>query len=150
MTITYEKAVPADAGRIEELFEEMLRTIFRTEDVSAYGDAGTDGYFGGEDVIFVAREGDFIAAFVSVEVHRGEEYGDYIYLNDFCVTEGYRNRGIGSRLMDMAEEYAASLTISTVALHVEKSNEGARRLYGRRGYGVFRDDGSRVLMTKTI
>ena len=35
-------AVPADEGKIRELFLEMLRTIYHTDDVKGYGDGDLD------------------------------------------------------------------------------------------------------------
>ena len=141
-------AVPADERRIRELFLEMLRTIYCTNDVKGYDDGALDRFWSRkEDRIFVAEDPDVIA-FLSVEVHHEER--DYIYLDDFSVTETYRNRGIGSELIHTAEAYAKELRILAVVLHVEKTNTSAMRFYERMGYTVCRDDGNRYLMVKDI
>ena len=73
-------AVPADEKRIRELFTEMLRTIYGTDDVKGYEDGCLDRFLsGGEDRIYVADDGE-VTAFLSVEVHREEK--EYIYLDD--------------------------------------------------------------------
>lgn len=143
------KAVPADRERIEALFVEMLRSIFHTDDVKPYEEGYLDKYFaGGEDWICVAQEGDEVAAFLSIEVHREQE--SYLYLDDLSVTERCRNAGLGTALIERAEAYAKELGVPAVVFHVEKANEAAFRLYTRLGYTVFREDGSRLLMEKSI
>ena len=141
-------AVPADEDRIRGLFLEMLRTIYRTDDVKGYGDGALDRFWSGnEDRIYVAEDAD-VVAFLSVEVHR--EGKDYVYFDDFSVTEARRGQGIGTELLRTAESRAKALDIPAALLHVEKTNPAAMRLYGRLGYSILRDDGSRYLMKKDI
>ena len=85
-------AVPTDEGKIRELFLEMLRTIYRTDDVKGYGDGDLDRFWSeNPDRIYVAEDGE-VVAFLSVEVHHDPV--NHIYLDDFSVTETYRNKGI--------------------------------------------------------
>lgn len=149
MTYTLRKAVPTDRARIEALFVEMLQAIHRREDVKGYPAGYLDRFFsGGEDWICVAQVGDAVAAFLSMEVHR--EDIPYLYLDDFSVGGPYRGRGIGTALLHRAEEYATSLGIPHLILHVEASNTGARRLYRRMGFMDDRREGSRVRMEKAL
>ncbi len=95
-------AVPADEEKIRELFLEMLRTIYHTDDVQGYGDGDPDRFWSeNRDRIYVAEDGE-VVAFLSVEIHHDPV--DYIYLDDFSVTTAYRNKGIGSALIRAAEE----------------------------------------------
>ena len=57
------------------------------------------------------------------------ENEDYIYLNDFAVTKGYRNKGIGSALLKAAELYAKEINTLKLCLHVEKMNPSAMQRY---------------------
>ena len=86
-------------------------------------------------------------AFLSVEVHREE---GYIYLDDLSVTDAYRSRGIGTKLIGMAEAYADEIGIIPVVFHVEKSNVRAHQLYKRLGYLDNEDQGSRMRMAKEL
>ena len=141
-------AVPADEQKIRELFVEMLTTIYRTEDAEGYEYGYLDKFWAGqEDRIYVAEDRE-VVAFLSVEVHH--EPVKYIYLDDFSVTEAYRNKGIGSELIRAAESYAKESRITAVLLHVEKTNEPAMRFYERSGYSIYRDDGTRYLLKKDI
>ena len=146
MELVYRKARISDSKRIAELFGEMLRTIYHTDDVKGYEDGYLDKFFsGGGDRIYVAELEKEVVAFLSVEVYRED---GYIYLDDFSVTVACRGRGIGTKLIRLAEDYAKSEGIPAIVLHVEKTNEGARQLYGKLGYRDHEDQGNRILMVK--
>ena len=126
-------AVPADEARIRELFLEMLRTIYHTNDVKGYGDEDLDRFWRKSlDRIYVAEDGQ-VVAFLSVEVYHDPK--DHIYLDVFSVTAAYRHKGIGSALIRAAETYAEQIGSRVVILHVEKTNTSALRFYERSGYG---------------
>ena len=149
MNYRIRAAVRTDEGRIHELFLEMLRTIYRTEDVNGYPDGYLDRFWGeGEDRIYIADAGGEAVGFLSAEVYHDPV--DHVYLDDFSVTAGYRNRGIGSALLRAAEAHAGETGSRAVLLHVEKTNTSAMRFYERSGYSVFRDDGDRFLLKKDM
>lgn len=143
-------ATAGDEAAIRRLFVEMLRTIFHTQEVEGYP-AGYVGRFftGGEDKILVAEQAGMVVGFLSLESHRERE-PPFLYLDDFSVTAACRGQGIGSRLLDMAEEYAAALRLGEIHLHVERDNLGARRLYQRRSFGVLAEQGARLLLGKKL
>ena len=141
-------AEPSDETKIRELFLEMMQSIFPKENVKGYPDDYLNRFWGeSEDRIYVADVGEVIA-FLSVEVHH--EPVSYIYLDVFSVTESYRNKGIGTKLISMAESYAREKGISSVFLHVEKTNRSAIRLYTRSGYSLYKDEGHRILLKKEL
>lgn len=148
MACRIRKACAEDEARIRELFLEMLRTIYHTEDVRGYESGYLDKYWlDREDRIYVAEERT-VVAFLSVEVYR--EPKEYIYLDDFSVAAPYRGKGIGTLLLQEAEAYAREIGINCLVFHVEKSNTSALRLYERLGYSIHRDNGSRYLMKKDL
>ena len=148
MNYMIRAAVPADEEKIRELFLEMLRTIYHTDDVKGYEDGYLDRFWSdNQDRIFVAEDGE-VVAFLSVEVYHDPV--DHIYLDDFSVTAEYRNKGIGSALVSAAEAYAGQTGSQAVILHVEKANTSAMRFYERSGFSVFRDDGDRFLLKKDL
>jgi GNAT superfamily N-acetyltransferase len=55
-------------------------------------------------------------------------------LSDIAVAPAYQSGGIGSRLMEEAEELAGRQGYARVGLGVALDNSRARRLYERRGY----------------
>ena len=57
-------------------------------------------------------------------------------LADLAVAEPFRNRGLGSRLLDRALELAAEHEVRSLFLEVRASNRGAEALYRSRGFRV--------------
>ena len=148
MKYKIRKAVLSDESRIRELYLEMLKTVYHSENVQGYQDGDLDRFFvGNEERIYVAEDSE-VVGFLSVEAHH--EQNDYIYLDDLSVTEAYRNKGIGTQLITAAESYTRQIGIPAVLLHVEKTNGSAMSLYEKLGYSVYRDDGQRFLMKKDI
>lgn len=150
MDTVFRVATAGDEAAIRRLFVEMLRTIFHTQEVEGYPVGYVGRFFtGGEDEILVAEQAGMVVGFLSLESHRERE-PPFLYLDDFSVTAACRSQGIGSRLLDMAEEYAAALGLGEIHLHVERDNHGARRLYRRRGFGVLAEQGARLLLGKKL
>ncbi len=149
MNLKYCKAQNSDFDRLNELFIEMLMTIYNTEQVDGYAAGDMDRFFDGrDDWVCKVTDNDKIVAFLSIEVHYEEE--EYIYLDDLSVTKDYRNKGIGTSLIKRSEEYAKELGIHSIYLHVEKSNDSAFRLYKRLGYTINEEQRSRYLMIKEL
>jgi ribosomal protein S18 acetylase RimI-like enzyme len=65
------------------------------------------------------------------------------YLYSFRVREGYRNLGIGSKLLQKAETLLQSKGVERCVISVAKDNPSAQELYERRGYVVFGEDPGR-------
>jgi len=61
--------------------------------------------------------------------------GDF-YLQAIAVDKELRGEGVGSALMDLIEDRAVASGSVRLALDVSAKNEGARRLYERRGMTV--------------
>ncbi len=61
--------------------------------------------------------------------------GDW-YLQGVAVDEAFRGEGIGSLLLDHAEEVAATAGAHRLALDVDVENDAARSLYERRGMTI--------------
>ena len=148
MDYVLRKAKPSDTIRVEELFVEMLKAIYHTDDVEGYEIGYLDKFFlDKEDWICVAEYENDVVAFLSIEVYRDD---DYIYLDDLSVAEGCRNKGIGTKLIHAAEKYAEEIGITKIVFHVEKANEDAHRLYSRLSYSEDADEGSRIRMNKSV
>ncbi len=61
--------------------------------------------------------------------------GDF-YLLAIAIDKELRGEGVGSALMDSTEERARASSSTRLSLDVSAKNEGARRLYERRGMTV--------------
>ena len=69
-------------------------------------------------------------------------------MDDLSVSKKYRSNGIGTKLIQTAERFAEETDISTIILHVDKSNGSAFNLYERLGYSILNDEGTRFKMIK--
>ena len=146
MEFGFRLAAASDEDRIRELFIEMIRAVYGADGGDGYPEGYLDKFFaGGEDRIYVAERGGEVIAFLSVEVYRE---GGYVYLDDLSVTEECRGRGVGTKLIRLAEGYAKELGIPAIVFHVEKSNVNAHRLYKRLGYKDHEEQGTRILMVR--
>jgi len=64
------------------------------------------------------------------------------YLYSFAVMEMFRGSGIGSRLIESAEEILIARKFSYATIAVAKNNADALRLYERSGYKIFDEENS--------
>jgi ribosomal protein S18 acetylase RimI-like enzyme len=62
------------------------------------------------------------------------------YLYALRVRPGWRGQGLGTSLVEAAEDALLARGFATAVIAVGKDNLGARRLYERLGYAVFAED----------
>lgn len=63
------------------------------------------------------------------------EVDDSYYICGMAIIPEYRGRGLGTRLLGLAEEQAGNKGFDKLSLIVFEQNTGARKLYYRHGYG---------------
>lgn len=149
MEFTLRKASESDKERIEELFIEMLQSIYNEKVTDGYESGYLDRFFSGEgDWICVAESKGTVVGYISIEVHDKPE--KFVYLDDLSVAGSFRNSGIGTALIERAESYAKQINAMYTALHIENSNKSALRLYERLGYRLYSSDESRSFMQHDI
>lgn len=89
------------------------------------------------------------------------EEPDSYYLCSMAVDEAYRGQGIGTALLELADQQARQLDLDKVSLIVFEGNAGAKRLYERNGYTerarervvphpLLHFDGDAILMVKNL
>lgn len=83
------------------------------------------------------------------------------YVNVLATLPGYQGRGLGSRLLEVANDLAAEAGCDELSIQVFEQNEGAVRLYERHGYRTvarrraiphpsYPYDGDVLLMTRGV
>lgn len=88
--------------------------------------------------IFVATEGNFVAGYCFC-VHKDYEAGGTsvprreLYIDDLCVDENCRGRGIAGTLYHHACDYAKSCDCSFISLNVWCGNDTAMAFYEHAG-----------------
>ena len=88
--------------------------------------------------VFVAMEGDFVAGYCFC-VHKTFEAGtcstarSELYIDDLCVDENHRRKGIADKLYRHAVEHAKALCCGSVTLNVWCGNDSAMDFYLHHG-----------------
>ena len=88
--------------------------------------------------VFVAMEGTFVAGYCFC-VHKTVEAGacsvarSELYIDDLCVDENHRRKGIADKLYRHAVEYAKALGCGSVTLNVWCGNDSAMDFYLHHG-----------------
>ena len=140
MTIEIRRAEPRDAAELVELA--------RTVGAEAEGWLITNGDWrsAGDErrylrairrsphaAVFIAEDGDRIIGRLSIsrDPHPASRHVADLGL---MVSVGHRRRGAGAALMRAAEDWAASVGVSKIELHVFPHNTPALALYEKLGY----------------
>jgi ribosomal protein S18 acetylase RimI-like enzyme len=98
----------------------------------------------GQRVLLLAEAAEAVVGQVFVQLNSSEQqFADgagrgYIYA--LRVRSEWRNHGLGSRLVQAAEDELRARGFQTAVIAAGKDNPDARRLYERLGYRVFTED----------
>jgi len=85
--------------------------------------------------VFVIRDGSTLAGMVSVQVVISTACGgDVLLLEDLIVRPEYRNKGLGSVIMDNVVLFAKQHGYRRITLLTDRVNAGAQRFYKRHGF----------------
>jgi ribosomal-protein-alanine N-acetyltransferase len=79
---------------------------------------------------YVARDGAAVVAYCA-----GWVIFDELHINNLAVVPSWRRRGVASALLAFVLRDAAAEGATRATLEVRRSNEAARRLYERFGFG---------------
>jgi len=134
-SITVRQAVLSDLEALAPLFDDYRRFYGRPSDLQAATAFLSARFNHGESVLFIAHEGihpigfaQLYPSFSSVALART------FVLNDLFVDESARRKGVASKLMNAAVDYARALGSVRVSLSTATSNEAAQRLYQSAGW----------------
>jgi len=89
--------------------------------------------------IFVAADKDDVAVgyifcmLSEYKDHAIMQDGKTLYIDDLCVDESQRGKGIGKMLFERARAYAREQGCRNITLNVWAGNDGARRFYENLG-----------------
>lgn len=143
--LTIEPAEPGDVETLADLWVQLAReqrehgsyvlpdanreTILETLEAHRVGDG-----------LLVARLEGELAGFASFSVERGtfSLSATRGLLSNLYVRPAYRNRGVGSALLEAVERSLAEQGADVLVLEAMADNEAARRFYRRNGYEEYR------------
>lgn len=128
--ITIRQATLSDLDELTVLFDAYRQFYGRASDVGAARTFLLARFNHGESVLFLARE-DHVAigfaqlypSFSSVSLART------FILNDLFVAPQARRKGVGSKLLAAAVEFAKTLSAVRISLSTAASNDAAQSLY---------------------
>lgn len=100
--------------------------------------------------VFVAVEGERVVghAFCVLEDFRGSNNMQPVltlYIDDICVDEGHRGRGVATALYNHVLDYARGLGCHNVTLNVWSCNPGAKAFYEAMGMTPYKIGMEQVL-----
>jgi len=133
--ITIRQAVLSDLEALAPLFDSYRQFYGRASDTHAASEFLLARFNHGESVLFIALEGgnpvgftQLYPSFSSVSLART------FVLSDLFVNERARKKGVGSKLMSAAVEFAGTLGAVRVSLSTATTNETAQALYQSAGW----------------
>jgi ribosomal protein S18 acetylase RimI-like enzyme len=87
--------------------------------------------------IFVAEHNRVVTGFIIVMIYDNfivETPGRHLYIADIAVDKGYRQQGIGHKLMEQAERFARENKVTEIRISVLAKNKAATILYDKMGF----------------
>lgn len=134
-SITVRQAVLADLDALAQLFDGYRQFYDRSSDVGAARAFLLERFNHGESVLFVAHEGNKPVGFTQLyPSFSSASLARIFVLNDLFVHEQARRKGVASKLMSAAVEFARSLGAVRVSLSTAVTNETAQALYQSGGW----------------
>jgi ribosomal protein S18 acetylase RimI-like enzyme len=133
--VTVRQAILSDLEALVPLFDGYRQFYGRPSDVRAAREFLLARFNHGESALFIAHEGNkpvgftqLYPSFSSVSLAR------IFVLNDLFVHERARRKGVASKLMSAAVEFAGALGSVRVSLSTATTNEAAQALYQSAGW----------------
>jgi ribosomal protein S18 acetylase RimI-like enzyme len=140
VAVTVEPATPGDADAVADLWVALVESQHPhgTHLRGAPNRAVAREFLAAsaaDDALYVARDGGLVG-FVQVHVADGAFDTDAVrgVVDNLFVVPGRRDEGVGSRLLDAAEDALARKGAGVVSVEAMADNDAARRLYESRGY----------------
>lgn len=146
--ISIRKAKKKDSAAIEELYTELEKdgVFYQPEHfvLSKTGERSRqmEGVLKSDtQVMFVAEDGGTIIGFAHVLFAKAKAFSclkpqSNIYLQDLVVTQSYRNRKIGTMLLETAKQYGIEKGADFFRTQVFPGNVDGMRFYERNGFST--------------
>jgi len=131
--LTIRQAEEADCPRLLELIHELAVYEKEPEQVTVSLEHFVESGFGKKPVwwAFVAEVNEVIIGFALYYIRYSTWKGQRMYLEDIIVTEEWRGKGVGTKLMNRLIEEAKALGFSGILWQVLEWNEPAIQFYRR-------------------
>ncbi|MCD7889896.1 MAG: GNAT family N-acetyltransferase [Oscillospiraceae bacterium] len=140
-TISDAPAIMSLLKQVRGLHHNIRPDIFGER---KYTEEELSGLFGNEkSPIFVYEEDGKVLGhlFCSIKDYTGSNQLmpiKSLYIDDFCVDENARGKGIGTKLYEFAKDYAKEIGCHNLTLCVWEGNDSAKAFYDKMGMGTQR------------
>lgn len=133
-----------DAGNLKEMNRELYSYMSK---LNPYNFA--EGCFNNEFIhkviisnmsdFLIIEEGKEILGYAFVEARKTSNLDmlvphTFVYINDICIKEEYRNKGIGKKLLESIKNWAMIRGLEYVELNVLTENKDAIKFYQKLGF----------------
>ncbi|WP_248926193.1 GNAT family N-acetyltransferase [Paenibacillus hamazuiensis] len=133
--LIFRQAVIQDLPRLVPLFDSYREYFGQSKDPAAVERFLFEKFEHRESVIFIAEGEEAMAGFAQLYPSFSSLSLQRVWiLNDFFISEPYRHRGTGRRLLQAVKEFATLTGAKGVELSVEHTNERAWRFYEMQGF----------------
>jgi ribosomal protein S18 acetylase RimI-like enzyme len=133
--LAVRQAVLSDLEALVPLFDGYRQFYGRPTDIGAAREFLLARFDHAESFLFIAFEGDAAIGFVQLyPSFSSVSLARTLILNDLFVREGARRKGVASRLISAAVEFARTLGAVRISLSTATSNETAQALYKAAGW----------------
>lgn len=152
MNYQIRKAIKDDFPEINKLFLEMenyidkIRISNNLESVksSGYEDGYLDSFINDSNrYLYVTTDNDLVVGYISFVAYKSD---NYIYIDDFSITENYKRKGIGNNFLKLVIDKAKELNITKIRLHVFSYNTNALSFYNKYKFKEIENNNNRLMM----
>ncbi len=134
-TITVRQAALSDLETLAPLFDSYRQFYGRASDLPVATAFLSARFNHNESVLFIAHDGDKAVGFTQLyPSFSSVSLARTFVLNDLFVDESARRKGVASKLMSAAVDYASALGAVRVSLSTAITNEAAQTLYQAAGW----------------
>lgn len=135
-TIEDYYAVEQIAKQVQELHVEFRPDIYQS--VDTVFDVNTYGEFLNSKSVMVAEKEGMVIGFMDSYIRETNAPSlikrRVLFIDSIAVIEGYRGKGIGTKLLEYAKEYAREKGLQAVELQVNAKNKNAYHSYVNNGF----------------
>jgi len=141
MNFTIRNATKNDMPAVLDLIKELAIFEEEPDAVEVTTESLVSDGFGNQPAFkcFVAEVDDKVVGTAVVYNRFSTWKGKILHLEDLIVNQKMRGNGIGSALLDEVVKHGHSLGVKRINWEVISWNEGAIKLYERKGAKVLRD-----------
>lgn len=134
-SVNIRQAVLSDLEALVPLFDRYRQFYNRPSDIPAAREFLLARFNHGESVIFIAHEGSTPVGFTQLyPSYSSVSLARIFVLNDLFVHEQARRKGVASKLMHAAVEFARSVGAVRISLSTATTNATAQALYQSAGW----------------